>query len=70
MISSTVNCKDVEPPNETVEKLSAKEQHGGFYALFFSVDPSIGVDFTNVVDQGKQLPLHIYPGFRANGEVI
>ena len=35
-----------------------------------SMNSPIPVDFTNVVDQGKQLPLHIDFGFRANGEVV
>ena len=31
---------------------------------------SISVDFTNVVDQSEQHPLHIYLGFRPQGEVV
>ena len=34
------------------------------------MNPPISVDFTNVVDQGKQLPLDIHLGFRAQGKVI
>ena len=35
-----------------------------------SVNTPIPVDFTNVMDQRKQFPLHIDFGFRADGEVI
>ncbi|HSG46021.1 MAG TPA: hypothetical protein VLA72_23015 [Anaerolineales bacterium] len=28
------------------------------------------MDFTNIVDQGEQHPLHIYLGFRPQGKVV
>ena len=34
------------------------------------MNPPIPVDFTNVVDESEQLPLHIHLGFRAEGEMI
>ena len=37
---------------------------------FPSQQLAISVDFTNVVDQSEQHPLHIHLGFRPQGEVV
>jgi len=35
-----------------------------------SKNPPVLLDFTNVVDESEQLPLHIYFGFGAEREVV
>ena len=37
---------------------------------FGSKNPPVLLDFTNVVDESEQLPLHIHFGFGAEGEVV
>ncbi len=66
-----------QPPNETVEKLVVDEGSSlgpsglsHWIGYFRSMNPSISVDFTNVVDESEQLPLHIHFGFGADGEMI
>ena len=64
-------------PNETVEKLSVEEycrlERSGLsqgMGYFLLMNPSIPVDFTNVMDKSEQHPLDIDLGFGAKGEVV